>query len=100
MPFTLSPATPSHAAAIAKIFLSNDTDEFLKLQFGTVDSGIMAQGLTERLAENIRQQGQVYVIASDEESGEVVAYCSWTLPKGREDGGEGEGSVWGSEEVS
>lgn len=81
MPFTIEEATPDHAPAIAKIFLSNETDEFLKLQFGTVDPAVMRQGLTERLAENIKASGQVYVIARDEETGEVASYCSWTLPR-------------------
>lgn len=95
MPFALSTADPSHAAAIAKIFLSNETDDFLRLQFGSVDPGVMSRGLAERLAENIATSGQVYIVARDEETGDVVSYCSWTLPRG-----EGEEVVKASAEVS
>lgn len=85
MPPKIEQAAPSDAAAIAKIFLSNETDEFLRLQFGTVEPGIMNSGLIDRLTENIKTSGQVYVIARDEETGEIVSYASWTLPRAEDE---------------
>lgn len=81
MPFTIEEATPDDAAAISKVFLSSDTDDFVKLQLGTVDPMVMSQGLTERLKENIKTPGQLYLIARDDESQEVVSYAAWTLPR-------------------
>lgn len=85
MPFTLEKATPDYAAAIANVFLGDEADEFLRLQFGTVDPAIMSEGMTERLTENIKKPGEVYVVARDEATGEIVSYCSWTLPRGEDE---------------
>lgn len=85
MPFTISLATPSDAAAIAHVFQSNETDSFLRLQLGTVDPEVMTQGLTERLAENISKPDTVYVVARDDETGEIMSFASWTLPRGRDE---------------
>ena len=81
MPFTVEEATPEDAAAIAKIFVSNETSSMLRLQLGTVDPGVLNEGLTERLAESIQKKGQTYIIARDDEAGEIVSYASWTLPR-------------------
>lgn len=95
MPFTITIASRSDAAAIARVFQSNETDSFLRLQLGTVDPEVLKQGLTERLAANISKPHTVYVVARDDATGEIVSFASWTLPRGRD-----EEFVRQSEEVS
>ena len=81
MPFTIKQATIEDARDIASTFLSNGTDHFLRLQLGTVDPAVLREGLTGRLRESIEREGQVYIIARDDESGHVVSYAQWTLPR-------------------
>ena len=84
MTFKIREATPEDGAAIAKIWLAGD-DEFLQLQLGTVSPSVLNDGMEFRLAESIRTSGQVYVIAEDDESGEIVSYASWTLPRSEDE---------------
>lgn len=81
MPLTIEQAVPDDAAAIAKVFLNDEAGEFLRLQLGTVDPDIMNNGMTERLTENIKTSGQIYVVARDDKTCEIVSYASWTLPR-------------------
>ncbi|KAK3725077.1 hypothetical protein LTR37_000587 [Vermiconidia calcicola] len=81
MPFTIEQAIPEHAAAIAKIFLSDETSDFLRLQLGTVDPAILNGGLTERLAVSIKRPRETYIIARDDETQEIVSYAQWILPR-------------------
>ena len=81
MPFTIRQARTDDAAAIAKIFTSDETSSFLRLQLGTVNPAVLNQGMTERLAESIQKPDQVWVIACDDESGEIVSYAQWVLPR-------------------
>ena len=82
MPFTIELANAEYAPDIAKIFVSNESDPMLRLQLGSVDPSVLNEGLTERLKESIQRTGQQYIVARDEESGQVVSYASWTLPRG------------------
>ena len=79
MPFTIEQAMPEHAAAIARIFLSDETSDFLQLQLGTVDPAVLNEGLTKRLRESIERPGEMYIIARDDETQEVVSYVQWIL---------------------
>ena len=81
MPFTVEKATVNDAVDIAKIFLSDSTSDFLRLQLGTVDPATLNEGFTERLTESLQQHGQVYIVARDCETGEIVSYAQWRLPR-------------------
>jgi hypothetical protein len=81
MPFAIQQANTDDATAIAKIFTSDETSSFLLLQLGIVDPAVLNQGLTERLAESIQKPDQLWIIACDDESGEIVSYAQWVLPR-------------------
>ena len=81
MPFTIKQANTDDAAAIAKILTSDETSSFLRLQLGTIDPAVLNQGMTERLTESLQKPNQVWIIACDDESGEVVSYAQWVLPR-------------------
>lgn len=81
MPFTLEEAKVDDAAAIAKIFTSDETSNFLRMQLGTVDPSVLNEGMTERLAESIQKEGHVYIIARNDDTGEIVSYAHWALPR-------------------
>ena len=81
MPFTTRQATAGDVPAIAKIFLSDETSSFLLLQLGTVDPAVLNGGMTDRLSESIQKPDQVYLIAQDDETGEIVSFAQWALPR-------------------
>ena len=81
MPFTIEEAANEDAAAIAKVFVSDETSDFLRLQLGTVDPTVLNEGMTERIREGIATEDQIYVVARDEETGQIVSYAQWVLPK-------------------
>lgn len=81
MPYTIERATTEDAPAIAKIFLSNESDSFLQLQFGTADPEALSDDTAESLVESIEKEGQVFIVARDDDSGEVVGYAQWSLPR-------------------
>ena len=81
MPFKIEEAAPKEAEAITKIFLSDDTSDFLRLQLGTVDPAVLNEGMNDRLAEGLEKPGHTYVIARDEKTNEVVSFAQWVLPR-------------------
>lgn len=81
MPFKVEEATPEDAAAIAKIFTSDEVSRINRLQLGAIDPSVFTQGMTERIKEGIEKSDQIYIIARDEETSEVVSYAQWVLPK-------------------
>ena len=85
MPFVVERATINDVADIAKIFLSDSTSDFLRLQLGTVDPATLNEGFTERLTESLQQDGQVYIVARDRDTGEIVSYAQWKLPRDQMD---------------
>lgn len=85
MPFTVEEATVDDAAAIAKVWLSAETSDFLRLQLGSVDLSVLSEGMTTRMEESICKEGQVYVVARDNDSNEIVSYAHWVLPKAGDD---------------
>lgn len=50
------------------------------LQLGIVNPTIFHDGMTRRVAENISRPNQVFLIARDEESSEIVNYAQRELP--------------------
>lgn len=74
-------ATPKDASAITKILLSNETDRFFRLQLGTIDSSVLCGGIEASIEESMQRNGVVYMIAKDAESGEVVSFAQWDLPR-------------------
>ncbi|KAK4634716.1 hypothetical protein CLAFUW4_00283 [Fulvia fulva] len=91
MPFTIAKATPDDAAAIAKVLLSGGTETLMyssrsftgfatRLQLGTIDPAILEVDMTEKIAVNIKKPNQTWIIARDEEMGEIVSYAQWELP--------------------
>lgn len=81
MPFTIVKASADNAGAITKISTSDETSSFLRLQLGTVDPAVLNQGWTESLTDNIQKPDQAWIVACDNESGEIVSYALWMLPR-------------------
>lgn len=81
MPFTVEEATAKDADAIANIFTSDEVSRVNRLQLGTVEPSVFTNGMIERIKEGIQKDDQVYIIARDEETNEVVSYAQWVLPK-------------------
>ena len=81
MPFRVEEATAEDAAAIAKVFVSEETSDFLRLQLGTVSPSLLNEGMTERIKKAIEKRERVYIVARDEEIDEIVSYAQWELPR-------------------
>jgi hypothetical protein len=81
-PSIISKATSNNAKPIAKIFTSGETSSFLHLQLGSVDPATLSDDLTNRIVESTEKPGQIWTVACDDETREVVNYAQGLLPRG------------------
>ena len=85
MPFDVEEASVEDAAEIAQVLISSGTSSFFRLQLGSIDPASLNVGMTEKIAEDMRKEDRVYVVARDQETGKIMSYAQWILPKEKDE---------------
>ena len=75
MPFNVEKATVEDAADIPQVLISSGTSSFFRLQLGSIDPASLNVGMTGKIAEDMRKEDRVYVVARDQETGKIVCYA-------------------------
>ncbi|KAF2642855.1 acyl-CoA N-acyltransferase [Massarina eburnea CBS 473.64] len=81
--YTLSPATPEDAEAIASLFAQSWTSPFSQLQFGEIDPISLATAMAPRIKsklENPTNSCTMVMHSPATKGGKVAAVAQWTLP--------------------
>ena len=81
MSFTVHEATESDIPAIARVLASDGQNALFELQLGAVDRNVLYGNMGERIARAMKMPDQQWIVARDEDSGDIMSYAQWVLPQ-------------------
>lgn len=86
MPFQVREANVEDASSIAAVLLSAETEPLMRLQLGSADSDVLNKNFKGKLKRSIAEgPRQKWIVARDEESGRIISYAQWELPRSEDD---------------
>lgn len=87
MPFQIQEASTEDSSSIAAVLLSAETEPLMRLQLGTADPDVLNKNFEEKLKKSIGEASkQKWIVARDEESGRIISYAQWELPRSEHEG--------------
>ncbi|GAB7351016.1 hypothetical protein MBLNU459_g1506t1 [Dothideomycetes sp. NU459] len=81
MPFLVSEATLADVPAITSIFRADAPTSFMRLCLGSVHPSALNVKQSDRIADEMHEEDQLWLIARDAESGRTASFAQWRLPK-------------------